>query len=316
MAIDIGRLGSIGLAIETTAGQAITTPTVYLPYSDGPSLRGYQESIENISSKASRLIDTDSVIGRKWAEGDVQILADTVNSGYFWKMALGNELRATGTHTFYATTSGNTPITATLIYSRGTTDVEQYAYAAIDELNFEISDGIGTLTASFQAAFPSTGAAQTPTTISGSVIAFKDYVVRFGSDLATAATAAPTSLNAFSLTIANNLEVIYRSGNASISAIRTKGAKVTGSYTLFFDSTTDRDAYYGLNKRGMIVTASGIGTEVMTIRIPEFRIQEAEVETGLDDFYVLTANFVAEDDVDLGSRLCQVQLVNTKTSDY
>ena len=66
----------------------------------------------------------------------------------------------------------------------------------------------------------------------------------------------------------------------------------------------------------MIVTASGIGTEVMTIRIPEFRIQEAEVETGLDDFYVLTANFVAEDDVDLGARLCQVQLINTKTSDY
>ena len=314
--LSIGRIGSIGLAIETSPGAANTTAAVYLPYSDAPTIRGHHEPLEDISATSSRFMDKDSVMGKKWSEGDIQILADTVNSGYFWKMALGNELRATALHTFYMTASGNTPTTATIIHSRGTTDVEQYTYCSIDELNFEISDGIGTLTASLQGKFPTSGAAQTETTTSGTVIAFKDYFVQFGGTLTAAAATATTPLSAFSLTVANNLEVIHRSGNPDVSAIRAKGARVTGSYTLFFENTTDRDYYYSLDKKAMILTASGIGTEYMTVRIPEFRINEAEVETGLDDFYVLTANFVAEDDADVGARLLEVKLNNSKSSDY
>src|SRR3990172_6549421 len=154
--IDIARLGGLGLAIETSAGTANTTASVYLPYSEN-SLRGHHEPIENISSRTSRIIDSDSVLGKRWAEGDVEILADVVNTGYLWKLALGNELLVTGTpnnHTFYPTVSGNTPLTATLINSRGSTDVEQYSFAAIDELNFEVSDGLATLNASWQAQHP------------------------------------------------------------------------------------------------------------------------------------------------------------------
>ena len=119
--IRIARLGSLGLAIETSVGTANTTASVYLPYSEN-SLRGHHEPIENISARTSRLMDSDSVLGRRWAEGDTEILADIVNAGYLWKLALGNELYVTGTpsnHTFYPTVSGNAPLTATLINSRG-----------------------------------------------------------------------------------------------------------------------------------------------------------------------------------------------------
>lgn len=316
MAIDIGRLGSVGLAIEVSAGSANTTSAVYIPYSDAPTLRGHHEPLENISANASRIIDTNSVLGKRWSEGDVQILSDVKNSGYFWKLALGNELRATAVHTFYTSVSGNTPLTATLIHTRGTTDVEQYTFCAIDELNFEISDGIGTLTAAFQGQYPTAGAAQTVTTTSGTVIAFKDYFVQFGETLTAAAAAATTPLSDFKLTVANNLEVIHRSGSSDVSTIRNKGIKVTGSYTLFFDSVTDRNAYYALQKRSMILTASGVSTEEMRIRIPRFRLNEADVKTGLDDFYTITADFVAEDVVDSGARLVDVRLTNDKSSDY
>src|SRR3990167_6408312 len=166
--IQLGRTGGLGLAIETSAGTANTTASVYLPYSEN-SLRGHHEPIENISSRTSRIIDSDSVLGKRWAEGDVEILADVVNAGYLWKLALGNELYAAGTpnsHTFYATVSGNTPLTATLINSRGSTDVEQCAFACIDELNFAVSDGLATLGASWMAQYPTAGAAQTTTTTS------------------------------------------------------------------------------------------------------------------------------------------------------
>ena len=321
MGIDIGRVGSLGISIEASPGSANTTMSAYLPYSD-ISLRGHHEAIEDISARTSRLMDSDSVIGKRWTEGDVEINADIVNSGYLWKLALGTELYVAGTpsnHTFYlgTTASGNTPLTATLIQTRAnTTDIEQYTYAAIDELTFEVSDGLATLNASFQAQFPVAGAAQTVTTTSGTVLAFKDYFVQFGATLTAAGTAATTPINEFSLTIANNLEVIHRSGSPDVSIIRTKGVRVTGSYTLFFDSVTDRDAYYALQKRSMIVTASGILNESLRIRIPEFRLSEADISTGLDDFYTITAEFVAEDDIDSGVRLLDVRLQNSKTSIY
>ena len=316
--IRISRLGSLGLAIEDSPGTAVTTPDVYLPYVEN-SLRGHHEPIEEISARTSRIMDSDSVLGRRWSEGDVQINCDVVNSGYLLKLALGNELLVTGTpnnHTFYTTVSGNTPLTATLINSRGSTDIEQYNYAAVDELTLEVSDGLATLNAAFQAQYPTAGAAQTVTTTSGTVLAFKDYFIQFGNTLTVADAAATQPISDFSLTISNNLEVIHRSGSSDVSVIRSKGLKVEGSYTLFFDSVTDRNAYYALSKRAMIVTFSGAANESLRIRIPQFRVNEADISTGLDDFYTITADFVAEDQVDSGARLCDIRLQNDKSSTY
>ena len=130
-------MGSVGFAFESSAGTPNTTSDVYLPYTAN-SLRGHHEPIEEISAKTARHMDKGSVIGKKWAEGDLSIDLDVVNSGYLFKMALGSELLATGTpntHTFFTTVSGNTPKTATLIYSRGDTDIEQYAFSSCDQLD-------------------------------------------------------------------------------------------------------------------------------------------------------------------------------------
>jgi len=317
ISITIGRLGYFGLAFESSPGVVNTTPTVYLPYMD-MSLRGHHEAIEDISSKASRLIDKDSVGGKRWSEGDVAINCDVVNSGYLWKLALGNEMLETGTpnyHTFYATVSGNTPKTATVALGRDT-DNQQYTYITANELTLEVSDGLANLSASLMGKFPTDIAAKTPTTTSGTIFAFKDMTVKFGADLTAANGASATAINDFSLTIGNEVEVIHRSGSQDVSAIRTKGCKVSGSYTVFFDSVTDRDAYSALNKRAMEITFTGNANESLRIRIPEFRLSEDEISTGLDDFFVSSCSFVAEDDVDSGVRLIDVRLANDKGTVY
>lgn len=319
MAIDIGRLGYLGFALEATPGTPESSPSVYLPYSEGVTLREHHEPIEDISSRASRLMDADSVIGKTWGEGDVAINLDVVNSGYLFKAALGNELLATGTpnnHTFYTTVSGNTPKSATIWLGRGTTDHRQFAYSSVDTLDLEIEDGLGTLTASFMSAAPSTVASQTPTTTSGTVFAFKDYTLKFGSTLTAAAGASATPVNSFKLTIANNVETIFQSGSSTVASIRNKGCRVTGSYTLYFDSVTDRDRYMALNKTAIQATFTGITNESLRIRLPEVRLNEWEVETDLDDFYVQTCTFTAEDDVDLGVRLIDILLQNGKATVY
>ncbi len=317
--IDIARTGSLGIAIETTPGQVNATASVYLPYTDN-NLRGHQSPIENISARTSRIVDADSIIGKKWAQGDVKILADAKNSGYLFKLALGNELYSAGTpnvHTFYPTVSGNTPLTATLINSRGSTDIEQYTYAALDNLDLEVTEGLMTVNAAFMAQYPTTGAAQTVTTTSGTIFAFKDYFIQFGNDLTTAAASAAIPVSEFKMKIANNTEMIYRSGSPTVSAIRSKGLKITGDYKLFFDSVTERDAYYNNTKRALIITASGINSESLVIRIPKFGIREANIATGIDEYYALTADWVAEDDVDTqGTRFVSITLSNDKNSTY
>jgi len=318
MAITIGRLGYVGFGIEDTPGDPVEAD-VYLPYTD-ISMRGHHEPLPILGSKTSRLMDKDSSVGKKWGEGDIKIDCDIVNSGYLWKCALGSEIYTAGTpssHLFYTTVSGNTPTTATIIFGRDT-DIEQYSFATCDTLKLEVSDGLAALTASFQSKFPTVGSAQTVTTTSGTVLSFKDLALKFGTTLTTAAAASATPANEFSLTLVNNSEVIYRSGSSDISIIRTKGFRASGTYTLFFDSETDKNAYYALNKRAMDATFTGNANEDLRIRISRFRLNEGEVSTGLEDFFVIKGEFVAEDWLDTGTatRLIDVRLRNDKASAY
>ncbi len=315
--IQIGRLGYAGLKLESPPGSAETTPDVYLPYTN-ISLREHHELLEITAAKTSRLMDTDSVKGKQWSEGDLAIDLDVTNSGYLWKMALGNEQLTQGTpnyHTFYATYSGNAPKTATIRYGRGDTDYRQFTYCSVDELTMEVSDGLATLTASMIGDFPTSVGADTVTTTSGTVFSFKDMAVKFGADLSNL-DASATPVNDLTLTVANNLELIHRSGSSTVSAIRTKGCRVSGSYTVFFDSTTDRDAYIALNKRAMQIVFTGNTNEELRIRIPEFRLSEGEISTGLDDFFIITCEFVAEDDIDSSVRFLDVRLTNDKGQVY
>lgn len=318
MSITIGRLGSIGLGMEDIPGDTASAD-VYLPYID-ISIRGHHEPIEIISSRASRLMDSDSTVGKKWSEGDVTIDLDVVNAGYLFKLALGNEILETGTpnnHTFYTTVSGNTPKTATMIHSRGDTDVESYSYVAVNELSMEVpTDGLSTVTASVMGKFPAIGSSQTPTTTSGTVVTFVNANAYFGSTLTAAGSASATELNSFSMTLSNNLEMIHRTGSSDVSAIRTKGFRASGSYVVYFTDQSEKNAHYNLNKRSLILTMDGNANEQLRVRVPEYRLQENEVATGLDDFYVTTGDWVAEDDVDSGVRAIDVRLQNDKGSVY
>ena len=317
MAITIGRLGYLGIGLETTPG-SVASASNYLPYTD-VSLRAHHTPIAVTSSKISRLMDTGSVVGKKWSEGDIKMNLDTHNAGYLFKMAMGNENYTVGTpstHEFYVTASGNTPKTASLYFGRDT-DVQLYTYVACNQLTIDVKDGIGLVTASVQGMFPSdTNTATLPTTLSGTVLSFKDMSVQFGSGLTAATAASATPLNDFNLTISNNLELIYQSGSSQPSSIRTKGIAVKGTYTQFFNSTTDRDAYYNLQKKSMIVTFTGNANEQVRIRIPLLRLDEGDITTGLDTFFAIKSGFEAEDTVDSGCRLCDLRLQNDKASLY
>jgi hypothetical protein len=326
MAEKIGRLGYLGLAIEATSGTPESSVDVFLPFTEN-DLRGHHEPLMDISSRTSRIKNWSSVAGKKWGEGSVTIFLDSINAGYLFKLALGAEARTqlnssppVHDHLMTPTVSGNSAVTATLWHSKGV-DCEQYSYAAVDVAEIEITnDGIATMKASLMAKAPSTVTAPTLTTTSGTLYTWKDMNAKFGSTVATAEVATATKLTNFKLTVANNLELNYKSGSNNPDTITYGSCEVKGSYTMFFENATDRDAYYNLTKRSMIVTLTGAGigvgyTEQVKLVFKKLTIEDIDMETGLDDLFALTCNFVAEWDQDQAG-FVDVYIRNQKATDY
>lgn len=326
MAEKIGRLGYLGLAIEASAGTPESSVDVFVPFTEN-SLRGHHEPLMDISSRTSRVKDHSSVTGKKWGEGDVAMYLDSINFGYFLKLALGQEARTqlsasppVHDHLFTPTVSGNAATAATLWDNKGV-DAEQYSYATIDQLEIEITtDGIATVTAGFMAKAPSTVTAPALTTTSGTLFTWKDMSAKFGSTVQVAQAATATKLTNFKLTLANNVEMNYKSGSSNPDTITYGPLEVTGSYTLFFESATERDKYYNLSKNSMVVTLVGAGlgvgyTEQVQLVLKKIVLEDIDMTTDLDDLFTIECNFRAEWDQDQAGYF-EATVRNQKASDY
>jgi hypothetical protein len=324
MALNQGRLGTVGFALQASFGTPVTTPDVYLTF-NSMTLEEKHEVIPVQGAVSHRMNNVSSVLGKKWGEGDLEVDMDVVKAGYIVKWALGNEIYTAGTpsqHLFYTTVSGNTPKLATITYEREGADIVRFSDVAVNTMTLNITDGIATLAANVRGRYPVAGADLTPTTVSGTVITFGNMALQFGADLATADAAAATPVQEFQLEVNNNLEVIHSTqatqGTTSydVSNIRTKNLEITGSYKLFFDGTTDMAAYSALTKRSMIATFQSSPNEVIEVKIAKFRVDEKTVETGVDDLFMITANFVAELDTSQVPNDLSVLIKNTKSSVY
>lgn len=326
MAEKIGRLGYLGLAVEAVSGTPEATPDVFIPFTEN-TLRGHHEPLMDNSARVSRVKDYNSVSGKRWGEGGVTMYLDSLNAGYLMKLAFGLEARTQKNttppvydHLLTPTVSGNSATSATLWDSKGV-DVEQYAFATVDTCELEVmNDGIATIKANFMAKAPSTVSAPTYATTSGYLYTWKDMNARFGTTVNVALAATPTKLTNFKLSIANNLSLNYKSGSNQPDTITYGSVEVTGSFVLFFESATDRDAYYNLTKRSMVVTLTGANlgagfTEQMQIVLKKITLEDIDMATGIDDLFAITANFRAEWDQDQAG-YAEVTLRNGKATDY
>jgi hypothetical protein len=322
MALKQGRQGFLGLGIESTPGTSVAATTT-VPFVAN-TIKGKHEIQKDIAARASRAQNYTSVTGKQWGEGDVTVNIDTLNSGFLLKLATGTEIVNTISapnvydHIFYTTISGNTPLTATLYNYQGV-DTQQFASMAVDKLTLEVKDSLMTGKVGFKGFFPTNGS-YTATTVSGTLLNFNDYQIQLGSTLIAAGASSKISISDFMLSIDNNAEVIFESGQARASRVAWKELKVTGSFTRFFETTTDRDNYYNLNKQSLVVTCSGnalgtSSTESLTINLAKLAYTDSEVTTGLEDFYAIKTTFDAEVDVIQGKQY-DIVLRNFRSTSY
>lgn len=322
MTLKIGRIGFIGLGIEATPGTPVASTTT-LPYINN-TFGGKHNAIEDISARADRRMNFTSVIGKRWSEGEIDVNVDTLSAGFLFKLAMGNEALSTVVasqvfdHLFYTTTSGNTPLTATLYVNKGI-DTEQYPSVTVDKLDIDIKDDLMTAKTALKGMFPTSGS-HTLATVSGTLIPFGKFSMQLGNTIPLAVASSAVPVTNFTLSINNNAEVIFESGSSNATRVFWKQAQITGSFTRYFEAVTDRDNYYNLNKQSLVLTASGIAlpgsnVESLTFNFAKLAYQDTAIETGLDDFFAVKTTFTAEVDLLQGKQF-DIVLRNYRSSVY
>ena len=318
MAVSIGRLGWVGVALETTPGTPVS-PVKYLPYTTC-SFRNVVDILDDEAAKGIRERAWGSVVGRSRGEGDIAILMDVENAPYLIIPALGTHSTTTVEAGVYKHTitrkAGNPPKTIT-INQNDTVSTRQYAYGTVNTLEIAVSDGLATLTTAVISKAPEAGTG-TKSITEETVLAFKDYTVKFGATLANAETQSPTKLSAFTLRINNNAEALYLSGSSSSAQISMGQLEIEGDYTLFFENTTEQAAYEAQTKRAMIVTFTGAlcgatAYETVKISIPKFHIRERGVDTAPAGFVTENPTFVVDYDA-TEAKSIQIEITNNTTS--
>lgn len=326
MSLVIGRQGYLGLAIESVSGTPESSPSVFLPFTDN-SLEVMAEKYMDVSSRATRVMNYDSVAGRNWTEGDVSMYLDATNSGYLFKLGLGQEAKtqvsanpAVDNHQFFVTASGNTPPTATLWNYRGSGPaVRQSSRMAINELSLEVTnDGLATMSAGWMGANSTTTSAPTLTTTSGTILSWRNGCLRFGETVAQAINATATKITNFQMTVSNNVELLYRCGSGNPDGLVTGAVEVTGSYTLYFEDDTHLNYYINNSKQAMVLTLEGANlggvNEQLQICFDRVIIESKTIETGQDSLFAITATYRAIQDTN--KQLVVVNLQNGKTTVY
>lgn len=300
MATNIGRKGWLGVAVETTPGVPVAA-TDFLAFTAN-TLHGMQQPISDTSARGIRDREYSSVKGKQWSEGDIEFNLDPSVAGYFLASAFGTSAQtALGggvfSHTL-ARNNSNQPKALTLTNDR-VIDRQYFRGSVVDKLELKVSDSFATGKASVKGYFPQTTTSGTGTTVSGTIFTWANYTVQFGATVTAATSAVTTKLTDFDVSIENNATPTWRSGSYEPATVDVREFAVNGGYTLFFESTTDRDTYFNNNKQAMVATFTGAGigggnTESLVLNFYSIRLDTFAVETGLANFYAEKVKFVAE----------------------
>lgn len=290
--------------MEATAGVPVP-PVDYIPFLEC----NLDEKIDVLADVSARgLRDSqpeNSQLGKQWGEGNLKVNVDATLAPYLLYGAMGSdnvvsEGNGVYTHTFSELNQTNTPKSLSIIFNRSGIDQIMFPYSVVNSLDFSYSDGMAEINANILSRFPQTSTSGTLVTTSGFYYAFRHATVQVGSDIIAAGNSAtPLKIRSFQMTIDNSAEAQFVSGNREVDSIIAKDLKVSGTFRVAFEDTTQRNNFYNLTKQAMIVTFAGNGignnmTEFIKIRLYKIRIDQTNINMPIGDYVSQEINFTAE----------------------
>lgn len=300
-----GRQVHIGMGIEATPGTAIAE-TIFIPWTE-VSMQAVSEKELFNSARGLRNMASNSMIKRQYSQGSISVIPNVINAPYFFGLALGTV--ATGIvadsaypHTITVENANASMKTATVTIEEGGVQTAQYTNCVCNSLNLEVSDTYASMTMELIGQFATTDTI-TESYTEETEFAYHQMTAKFGTGITAAASASATPLKAFTLNIANNLQLdeAFLSGSNTIASggLCAGTMQITGSYSLHFEDTTELAKYKANTKDSMVIQF--LGAQIGAAEQEEIRIDLAKlvltsppIETNIDGLLVLTQEFEVE----------------------
>lgn len=291
MSLDIGRHGWIGVGLQS-ASQVPAAIADYVDFTDN-TLQGEQNQL--VVDHATGLRDKvlSSVAGTQSSSGDIEIYADSVKTGYFLVAALGTVQSVSlgsGVYRHTVTRNNSNDPQFLTITSDRVKDRQLYPDVAVSQFTLNVGLELAKAKATLVGAFPQTTTSGTKTTTSGNIFSFQNAQFAFGTTISGAQAATPLKPHDFTLTINNNTTANFGQSQANPRSINHGDFEATADFNLYFENTTDRDAYYAQTKQAASfeLYGNGIGggfTESLVFNFYQTSVKTFAVETGIDNFY-------------------------------
>ena len=279
----VGRRNQIGITIDTD--ELIEHQ---IPFLDC-TLQERHTPIGDIQAKGRRDAEGgQSVVGKQWGDGKIDVVLDPTTAPYWFAMALG-AIDSTTPKTHVITQENlNAPLTATIKRARNVGNDIEFANSAVDSLELNFADDVAKLSVNIMSKFP------TEETFSPAAATALKYFTFRNATVATGAGAI--KVKELTLRIENNAEMIYAPGSNDVDRILWKSFKVSGNFKLLFESETQKNAFANtLTKQSMTITFTGaVPVSSIVITIPQFRVDNWTEEAAIDDLAQESIDFVAE----------------------
>lgn len=292
---NIGRRGSLGIGLETAGSEGTTTTIdMFIPYLSC-NLQGKHTPIADISAKGMRDVHgNDTVEGKKWGEGTIEVVFEPRSAPYWLGLALGSIVSSAGItplvnyHTI-SRKANNQPLSAT-IYRDRVVDEVKFPYSVVNTLELNFADDIAKIAVEVLSKFP-TAEADTSTYVDLELYTFKHAAI----ELMVAGATSTISIREFTLNVNNNAEVRHSPNDNDVDKIVSKGFEVNGTIVVDFETTVQRDAFKNVTKQSLSIVLTD-STNIITITVPQIRVDTLDIDTPNDDIAGETINFVAEYD--------------------
>lgn len=312
----VGRLGTLGLAVESTRGTAVS-PTHFVPY----STMSFQDTVEEAREEEAMgvLADSDSkYVVMKMAEGEVESQLRDKALGVILTGLVGASpsTSGSGTYTHTYTLSNTNQGKSLSIYWSDPDRSDMYKLGMLDSFTINVeTNAIVNYTMGFKSKTARDWTAQNENFTSlGSKFLHQHLQVRLASNIAGLSAATPISLKNLELNIARNVDFDSNMGTVEPEDILNQQLSIEGSFTLNLEDDTYRDYMLNGTYRAMEVYLYGSSSSSLKFQFPRVDFSQWEPDFSLDDIAKQKVNFKCNyDAANAQDIITTLELINTDT---
>lgn len=286
MARIIGRLGSIGIGVETTRGTAVA-PAFWVPVT-GKDFDDKVDYIDNDSGMGNIMEKNDAIPNHRWGEGgyDGKIFDRSVGAelvALFGQAPVSTQRGVTGVYDHVFNLANSNQHKSLSLSYKDANESLRWAMAMLNSWSLEgATDNYVRRTAGYISKKAATEVVQTASYTEENEFGPQDISFILGTVDSLTSLDAASSIGATggSLEISKNAEAQYKLGSNEPDDIVNKQFAVTGTVDLFMDNTTYKALVLAGGKVSMRVKLNNAAVDLGSGHNPGLTIDLARVKLG------------------------------------